>query len=270
MTDNWDFYPVRIDGKPASIYLDLGAAETAPVARLPYLGHLRLFMNAPREDGLSSREEFDTLSAIEDHVRARLAGEDADYVGRCTGDGSRDFYFYLADSAQWNERVDLCMRDWPAYRYECGSEHQPGWEAYFEFLYPEPIDRERIDSRRVCIALEKRGDKLTEAREIDHWAYFADSAARDAYLAAAAAQGYVERIPPAGALAAKKDAAVEQGEPQSEDAEESDPAYRYCAHVWRVDIPSYAGIDAVILPLYRLAAEHGGRYDGWETVVVTG
>ena len=36
------------------------------------------------------------------------------------------------------------------------------------------------------------------------------------------------------------------------------------AQLWRVDVPAYETIDEVTFPLFRLAARHGGAYDGWE------
>lgn len=51
MTDDWDFYAARVDDRPASIFVDLGAAQAAPVETLPLRAHVRLFMNSPRPDG---------------------------------------------------------------------------------------------------------------------------------------------------------------------------------------------------------------------------
>lgn len=48
ITDDWDFYFLQVDDKPASIY------DFAPNPKLPYMAYIRLHMREPRTDGLSS------------------------------------------------------------------------------------------------------------------------------------------------------------------------------------------------------------------------
>lgn len=242
MTDDWDFYSLRVDDKPASIYVDLGAERAPPDARLRFLACLRLFMRQPRSDGLSSREEFETLIAIEDALTADLCGPDTAYVGRCTSNGCRDFYFYVATSETWETRVDDLLERFTGYEYETGFREEADWSTYFSFLLPGEIDRQRIENRRVCAALEKRGDNLTEAREIDHWSYFPDEPSLRAFVAEAIDLGFAVRVVSAG----------DSGDP------------RFCAQLWRRDVPSYDRIDEVTVPLFEAARKHGGEYDGWE------
>lgn len=246
MTDNWDFYFLRVDDKPASIFVDLDAIEYAPVAALPYMAYVALHMNAPRDDGLSSQAEFDTLATIEDALKEQLVGEGTDYVGRCTTNGCRDFFFYVAQPEGWATRVAACMAAFPQYKYEAHAREERDWTSYLEYLYPGPLDRQTISNRRVCDALEHNGDALTEPREIDHWAYFPDAAARDAYVAEAAGQGFKLRV--------------------LSQADDEDP--RYGAQLWREDVPSPREIDGITIALLNIAEKHGGEYDGWECVVV--
>jgi hypothetical protein len=91
MSTDWDSYLCRIGEDPASIYLDLGIASAAPLETHAYLATLPVAMLNPREDGLSSQEEFADLIALEDDLVARLHGDKALYVGRCTTRGSRIF-----------------------------------------------------------------------------------------------------------------------------------------------------------------------------------
>jgi hypothetical protein len=60
-TDDWDFFFCRVDDSPASIFIDLGRAKSAPLKGKDHLGYLRLYMLKPRPDGLSSDAEFKTL-----------------------------------------------------------------------------------------------------------------------------------------------------------------------------------------------------------------
>lgn len=183
MSQDWDFYFLRVDDKPASIFVDLGLANEAPLERFPYMAYVQLQMNAPRADGLSSREEFDSLKTVEGlFERALSKPGDTMYVGRNTSNGCRDFYFYTANADNWEHRVSRVMEECDSYQFTCGSRHDPEWETYFGFLYPSEIDRQRIENRRVCDALEREGDTLSQEREIDHWAYSPTPTARAAFI----------------------------------------------------------------------------------------
>lgn len=245
MTDNWDFYALRVDGEPASIFVDLGIQSEAPMDSHPHLAYVRLHMNKPRQDGLSSQEEFDALINIEKAIEAHLCGSAVGYVGRNTSGGCRDFYFYASSGDGWKSRVDRVLSVFEGYKYETGTREDAGWSTYLNFLLPDKVDRQRIENRRVCEALERHGDKLVAEREIDHWCYFQSPEAVDAYLGEVMAKGYQLRNRSIG--------------------EEGD--LRYGAQVWRVDVPSYGQIDAVTLPLFEAAERNGGDYDGWECPV---
>ncbi len=174
MSDDWDFYAAKVDEKPASIFVDLGIAKSAPLAPYSAMAYVRIYMNRPREDGLSSQDEFETLCELEDGMVPALTADNdaAVYVGRNTSDGCRDFYFYTSDAKHWEAAVKEAMSFSAAYRLDSGVRDDPDWEAYFQFLYPSPADWQAIQNRRVVENLEKHGDKLEQEREIDHWAYF--------------------------------------------------------------------------------------------------
>ena len=247
MSKDWDFYLCEVEGKPASVFLDLGVAADAPLARFPFAAVLRLSLLSPSADGLSSRDEFDALTAIEDALAAHLVSRSTTYVGRITSDGRRDFHFYTAAERGWNEQVAAVLAEFPTYRFRCVVESDPDWNTYFETLSPSDEDRERIQNRRTCAALQAQGDRLETPRPIEHWAYFRKSKPRQAFIDQATALGYRidELIDP-----------EEKGEPY---------AVRLCCD----GIPSLRGIDEITLPLFRAARECGGQYDGWETQLVS-
>jgi len=245
MTDHWDFYKLRVDDQPASIFVDLGLEANAPLQALPYMAYVRLRMNRPSANGLSSQEEFETLKRIERALEAELSGNDARYVGRNTSSGCRDFYFYLARPQLWDQNVAGVLSSFSDYEFQTGTRDDPAWEVYSNFLLPGPVGRQIIRNRRVCEALESRGDPLVKPREIDHWSYFPDQACAEAYLADAIALGFQLRC-------------------RSEDG---DGPRSHGVQVWRVDTPSFAEIDDVNLPLLEVAQCHRGAYDGWECSV---
>jgi uncharacterized protein (TIGR01619 family) len=241
MSDNWDFYFAQVDGHAASIFVDLGRAADAPDPTRGAMVHLRLQLRDPGPRGLSSDSEFDALLEVEDALARLEASTGAVYVGRNTCAGARDFYFYAPTAENWSKQVDAFMRAFPAYRYECGGRADPRWSVYFDFLHPSEEDLQRIHNRRVCDSLANHGDALEVARPIDHFIYFSDEAARAAYAEAVTELGC--RI-------------EEHLEPKDVDA-------RLGLRITNVGVPSLAQIDALTLPLWRLAREHGGDYDGW-------
>jgi regulator of RNase E activity RraB len=248
VSKDWDFFTCRVDDQPASILVDLALAREAPVSRLPLMAHVTVEMNAPRPDGFSSKEEADTLAAIEDALDGALcADESAVYVGRCTSAGRRDFFYYAAVGAGWEERVAKAMEPFPAYDFDSGARPDAEWMTYREFLYPSPMDHHRIMNRRVCFQLEKAGDALQKEREIDHFAYFPTAETRASFVARAKDLGFEWR--------------------DSGDSEK--PGDKFAAHLVRADVPSFANIDAVTLPLFELAQEMGGNYDGWGCNVIS-
>ena len=72
MSDDWDFYFLRVDDQPASIFVDLGIRKKAPLGSHPTMGYLEAPMRRPRQDGLSSQDEFDDLVALEHRVTAKI------------------------------------------------------------------------------------------------------------------------------------------------------------------------------------------------------
>ena len=244
MSENWDFYFRQIEGKAASMFVDLGIVSQTPIAALPNMAYIRLFMNAAREDGLSSPEEFDALIGIEDAMEERLVNEETAYVGRSTHDSCRDFFFYVANMDDWPFRVSDFMQSFAAYRYEVGNREDADWSLYLEYLYPEPAERQSIENGRVCDALERNGDGLSKPREIDHWISFSSSHNLENFLTDSSLLGFSIR-------------------------QISERDGTHWAQIWRIDIPTRKGIDDVVAEIITLAVRHAGEYDGWESVVMT-
>lgn len=242
MSDNWDFYPLVIDSQPASIYVDLGLAETAPLRTQPHMGYVRVFMRQPREDGLSSSEEFDVLIRLEDTLIDRLASNGVTtYCGRNTSSGNRDFYFYTSDTQAFLASAEEAMAGHPEYKFETGTRLDPEWESYFKFLYPTTDDMQRILNRRVTDALAKHGDVLSEPRLIDHLAY----------------------LPNAGAAANLRNLLSEQGFTIHEPEVGSGSVI---LRFERADSPD--AVDDVVILIAHRVKELGGTYDGWGCEVI--
>ncbi|WP_028454909.1 DUF695 domain-containing protein [Chitinilyticum litopenaei] len=245
MADDWDFYSLQVDDLTASIFVDLSLEHEAPVTGFPFMAYVRLYMISPRGDGLSSQEEFEILCNLEDALTQALANFSSIYVGRNTSDGCRDFIFYVATPENWSEQVAQALAGHAGYRYETGYREDATWSVYLDFLLPSPMDREKIENRRVCATLERMGDKLEAHREIDHWSYFPTREAADAFLAEVQQLGFQLR--------------------SFTSHESQEPAIG--VQIWRNDIPSFSNIDKVTYPISLAATRHAGKYDGWECPV---
>ncbi len=247
MSDEWNFYFCNIDDKFASISVDLGIADSIPIETLPFMAYIRLKMNLPDDNGMSSRDEGNVLNAIEEALNQELIRDENKYVGRCTNNSYRDFFFYITKNLGWNESVAKIMSSFPNYQYTSNVKSDKDWSLYRSFLYPSPADRQSIENRKVCMVLEENGDIMSEPREIEHWAYFPDRSNHNSFITAAMQLGFTV---------------------SSQD--ESNPVDRlkYSVCVRRLDIPSFENIDNVALPLFHLAIKYNGVYDGWGSPII--
>jgi len=244
---DWDFYFSNVDGKLSSLFVDLGLHKIAPLNDKPNVVWISIKMNNPREDGLSSSEECNLLAEIEDHVVDEIRSKfNSVYVGRLTSDGHRDLYFYLGDTMLYDKTLSEIMVAYPKYHFDYGSKPDKEWAGYFDFLYPSPQQFQSIQNRRVIDQLEKSGDKLTKAREVDHWIFFKTEKDRDTFLS---------KIKPEGFSIVDRDYDKKLGE------------LPYRLHIKRVDKVDSDSVDEYVIHLWKLAAECNGDYDGWETSV---
>jgi regulator of RNase E activity RraB len=244
----WNFFQRTLNDKPASIFLDLDAHKHQ--TELPELLAVVVKLRMPHpQHGMTTQEEFETLTNLEDvlvsHIRRPVGTR---YVGRITTDGKRIFFFYSAHEFQ----VDLepILKRFPGYEIQSRWRHDPKWGQYRHVLFPSEEEMQGIRDRAVVQQLQKVGDALTVVRPVRHWSYFAESAARDAFLDQVKAGGFTVVS-----------------------AEDVDPKHvkdglRVVAFYVRSDPVAYKSITDVTRELFRLSKQYGGRYDGWETPVV--
>lgn len=245
--EEWDFYFSNVDDIIGSFYVDLGLVRVAPLIDKPNLVWVSVNMNNPREDGLSSNEEFDTLSAVEDRLKDFMVSKHkSTYVGRLTSDGSRDFYFYMGDTTLYEKTISESMVAFPNYIFDFGIKEDKKWEQYFNFIYPNPRQFQSIQNRRVVENLEKEGDLLLKARPVDHWIYFKSDSDRTDFL--------------------KK---IEHLKFDIISCDEKTPFgdYPYKLQLSRIDNVDLSSVNNYVLDLWEFANECNGDYDGWETSI---
>ena len=101
-------------------------------------------------------------------------------------------------------------------------------------------------TERVLEVLAEHGDVLTSVRNIDHFSYFPTAEGRSRFLDKCLSAGF------------KLNASYE-----ADDGEE-----RFAVIVCHDDTPDEAVLLQVHAMLTEFAAAEGGRYDGWETMLV--
>lgn len=284
MTDNWDSYLCEVDGKPASILVDLGAVAHAPMPGFPCLGYVTIALQTPDENGFPRREEFSVLSELEDALESALAADAvAVHIGRCITDGRYELVFYTVGANDWRNRVAPIMDSFPSHQWEAGAHYEPGWDTYLGFLFPGEQDLLVIQNRRLCRQLQERGDTLQKARPINHWLDFLDPEAGKAFCRAAQSLGF--RVDEANTVVEPLDLTARH--PDMPDHLSDDPSDNptspvpgsgpglarlslggsetrppvFQVRVSRSDAPEH--IDEISFTLLDLAVEHGGEYLGW-------
>lgn len=233
----WDFYACEIDGRPASIYLDLQYARIGPPVGADTHFVARIAMLDLGAHGMGTLEEANTLRAVESALEEALVPHEIVYVGRIRTHGVWQMSFYGPASAR--EKFEVTV---PERVTTVEASYDPAWSFYEHTLSPSIERRQWMLDRAVVEQLEERGDPLGP-RKVEHWAYFESSEARDAYVAAATRDGFVFE-------------ALDQDEPGS-----------FVARVSRVDSVEHEVIHAAVMILVEHAVANGGRYDGWECPV---
>lgn len=247
MSNDWDFYFARVNDAVSSIFVDLGVRADAPLENRPWLLWVWLRLLMPKDDGLASNEESATLHAVGEALDAMVAPAcGAQLVGRVTGSGRREFYFYAAEPGELPGAVETAMKNFPDYQVELGSTFQPKWQQYFS-LYPSENNLERMHNRRQLEALASAGDVHELPRKVEHWFGFRDEVARIACRETLTAIEFVV-----------------EGESQSEEEDEELP---FTLIVSRRESIEGRTINGITIELARLAREYQGIYRGWECAV---
>ena len=242
----WNFYLCNVNDKLASIFLDLALRELAPMATKPWLLWVWVYLNTPRPDGLSRSDEAPVLYQMEEVMTAAVSGVcRAPSVGRITTDGRREFYFYGEENDGFSSAVRQALSAFEGYRFDSGSQYEPGWNQFLNVLYPNPEELQRIGNRDVLDVMKREGDSPAIPRDVMHWISFEAADCRNSFRSEVEALGY--RI----------DSEYE--------VETSTP---YSIVVTRQQSIEPNEIDGTVLELFRLAQRCSGEYDGWESPVM--
>jgi hypothetical protein len=246
------------------VRLDLALRAKAPDASQPRLLIATVTMRNPRDDGLSSSQESETLYAMEDAIVAALSKKTkVTYAGVITSDGKRRYFFYAPPAENkapsgWagkilglNKKqdslageVDTVMKTFPGYGYDCYEKDEPDWKGYLQMLYPNAWEMQTLMSLRVRGQMHSHGDQSHLPREIDHFIWCDSAEIQSQIMRQGEALGF----------------RVVASQP-------SEKNNKYGVSLHKEGIPD--DIDAITRPLFELAESLGADYDGWGAEVVT-
>lgn len=246
--DNWDVYLAMYEKGPGSITVNMGLVSEAPKKALPYV--LITGVNAIncRDDGFPNQEEFDRLYEVSERVLAEITTlSKMEHVGTFTYQCQRLDYIYVSDTTQIRAKLtNLYKSSFSNYAYYINIRKDADWEAYLQFLYPNEETQEYMSNDKIIVQLSQAGDKLTTARQVDHWLYFSTAKDRNAFETIAIADGF-----------------------KIESKEKTDvPGKPYQLHISRRDKVDHESINTITIALRKKAKEFNGDYDGWETFIV--
>jgi uncharacterized protein (TIGR01619 family) len=250
-TDNWDNYVVSVNEKPVSVVVNLGLRDLAPAKERPYAIILRLKYPDVDEKGFPTVEMADDLNKLESMLEASLQKSNgAWYAGRFTQRGLREFYFYTLDTVDYFKSCAAVLVQFPKFPWLVKAVYDKAWSNYFEVLYPQNEEKEKLENRRTIDELVKKGDVSSRQRPIDHTLFFKSDWHRKQFLKAIEEPGFkVIEMP------VEKSNNTEQG---------------FKMVLRRDDRPELQTMNTLTIYLSQLATKNGGRYSGWSTFVVKG
>ncbi|MEQ8318260.1 MAG: DUF695 domain-containing protein [Phycisphaerales bacterium] len=242
--DNWAVYWANVEGKAATILVDLSWRDRAPDPARPMLVEVSVPFHASGEDGFPDPDELNALDPIDDRLDAALQrGVDAVPVGCMSSDGRRRWYFY-ARTGECEAAVRRAF-DGSGYEPTWSAKPDPDWSGYNDTLYPKPEELRWIWDVRVLTALQQNGDKAERERPIDHFAYFKDRGDAERFAKWCTDEGFTLN-----------------GEPDT-NADDGRFGVEF-SHFGPATIDSIHGRTVAA---DREATRLGGMYDGWATIV---
>ena len=247
MPENWKSYFCNVNEKLSSIALNLALEEHAPMPNKPWLLWVWIYLQSPSDKGMTTSQEFPTISAIEDELSKQIAEKCGGiYAGRITGDNRRELYFYGSDKKNFKRAVKDAMSGFRSYRFDFDAQKEPDWNQYLNVLFPSDEDLQRIANRDVLDVLEERGDTLEPVRDVHHWIYFKTPEDRDWYTSRVGALGYTVEDKP----------------------DRPDDTHPYGLAITRDQSITPDEINDAVLELFRLAKQVSADYDGWEAQLI--
>ena len=144
---NWNSYLSNVNNKIASIFLNFNLKDEAPIGEYSKLTWYWIKMRYPREDGLSSQDEFDNLIEHENKLCDFLSKYPVIFAGTITTQGRREFYFYTDENFKFEDKIEEFVGEEATYVFQTGEKMDSDWEQYLDVLYPSENQIKQIFER---------------------------------------------------------------------------------------------------------------------------
>jgi len=247
--EDWENYFTSAGGYPVSINVDLGLQAVAPIKERPYLIVLRTSFQLHQKTGFPDLDQVATLDSIENSLVSALSLSNGSiFAGRFTQRGLREYYFYCLDTAQYSSILHKTMVKFPSFPWLAKAKLDKTWSNYFDVLFPNPDDLDKIENKRTIVELQKKGDNLIEQREITHTLFFTTSINRINFLKEITIPGCIISEQP--------------------DKPEGTNAFPYKLVLSMKEKPSLEKIQPITTEMRKSAQKNSGIYKGWKTYVV--
>lgn len=243
VTQDWASFFCRIEDKLASIRLNLALHQVAPInGYQEQIWFSVKFLN-PDKNGFTTREEFETINAIEDTIVDNInAKQDVILAGAIKTDGRLDLYMYTSATDGIEKMVNTTMlQQFKEYSFAIDFKEDKGWNDYYNFLYPNPYEFQTIQNGKVMMQLREHGDNPEMKRKVDHWVYFKNDNEANIFIEAVIDLGY-------------EILNKEQNEEQE---------FQYSVNIAREDLTLPDEVNHYVWELVELATKNNGMYDGW-------
>jgi regulator of RNase E activity RraB len=170
--NEWDFYPCRVDGEPASILINLRFRYEDPAEHNDHVYHAFIRMREAGPQGLGTRGEMDRLTPLEDAVFDRVEQAGAQPVGRLRYQGVWQLSAYGPKELPWAAWIaELVGAD---VEVQCHAD--PDSNYLNDFLLPDDERLQWIMDRRVCDQLREHGDDASLPRPVEHFLEYENTA----------------------------------------------------------------------------------------------
>jgi len=132
----WNSYLVNVNNEISSIFVNLDLKNKAPYQEYPKLSWYWIKMENPKENGLSSNKDFDSLIEHEDRLEAYFSKLPVTFAGRITTQGRREFYFYTTQEFNFETTIKKFVGKKAKYLFQTGEKNDKDWNQYLNLLYP--------------------------------------------------------------------------------------------------------------------------------------
>lgn len=242
MSDNWAHFFATMGENQASILFDDGLAET--IGSLPHQISLKIELTLQEDPGtgLTTDAEAKRLEDLSIAIEKVLVPEGAVPLGRVTVNGVRWLMYLLRSDAGVSKAESIIEQ--AGYACSVYMDDDPEKSVYWDDLYPTEDDRQVMRDMRLLDVLRENGDRGDIKRAVAHWSYFQKKSHAKAFALSLLSLGY--------------------DKPRTQKSETPDDG-KWLVRSKHEGKMTLRDVSHHSLAHHRLAKQHSGRYDGWET-----